>query len=386
MRRRTFLVKSCQATLGSCCFLRLTGRGAPTNTQALVSDLEALIPRLMQDSVVPGLSIALVDEGKLLWRRAFGVKDNVTKAPVDYQTLFEAASVSKTVFAYVVMKLSEKKVLDLDTPLIKYGAKPLLEGDPRMEQITARHVLSHTSGFQDFRSRKEPLKIHFTPGERFLYSGEGYFYLQSVVTHLTGRVDPQDCAKYECDLEVCGTDFDPYMKRTLLEPFGMKMSGYLWNSTLAEHSASPHDTEGKPAPNKRPRPPDVARYGSCGGLHTNPTEYARFLAEIVKPRESDIFRLTRKSLSEMLRPQIKLPQTEKIDGADSWALGWGIQERKTGNIIVHSGGQSGFQSLTMASLDRMAGVVVLTNSDNGWKVFHNPVFGQLMDRLLVRRV
>ena len=214
MRRRTFLVKSSRAALGSC-LLPLTTRGAQSKSKMLVADLEAVIPKLMQESVVPGLSIALVDEGKLLCRRAFGIKDNATKALVDHETLFEAASVSKTVFAYAVMKLCEKGVLNLDAPLLKYGAKPLLEGDPRVEQITARHVLSHTSGFQDFRSRKEPLKIHFTPGEKFLYSGEGYYYLQSVVTHLTGHVDPKDCAKYECDLEVCGTDIDPLLETKL---------------------------------------------------------------------------------------------------------------------------------------------------------------------------
>jgi CubicO group peptidase (beta-lactamase class C family) len=348
----------------------------------LVAALEAVIPKLMEGSAVPGLSIALVEDGQLLWRRAFGVRDNITKAPVRHETLFEAASVSKTAFAYAVMKLCENGVLNLDTPLVKYGAPPLLEGDPRTEQITARHVLSHTSGFQDFRSRKEPLKIHFSPGEKFLYSGEGYYYLQSAVTHLTGHVDRNDCAKYECDLEVCGTDIEAYLKRTLLQPFGMEASGYLWNDILAEHSASPHDAEGRPSAKKRPRPPDVARYGSCGGLHTSATEYAKFLIEIVNPKESAAFRLTRNSLDEMLRPQIKLPKTEKIDGADSWALGWAVQERKTGNVIVHSGGQAGFQSLTMASVGRKSGFIVLTNSDTGWKVFHNPAFGELMDRLL----
>ena len=84
------------------------------------------------------------------------------------------------------MKLCEKGVMDLDTPLTKYTSERFLEGDPRLDLITARHVLSHTSGFQNWRSEKEPLKIHFKPGEKWSYSGEGYSYLQSVVTHLIG--------------------------------------------------------------------------------------------------------------------------------------------------------------------------------------------------------
>ena len=380
MRRRIFLMKSGSVALASC--LIPTLRSADSKKDSLIPTLEVLLPELMRESKVPGLSIALLKDGRLLWRKPFGYKNNSTKARVDNETLFEAASVSKTVFAYAVMKLCEAGVLDLDTPLVQYGAPPMLEGDSRMQQITARHVLSHTSGFQDFRSRKEPLKIHFAPGQKFLYSGEGYYYLQSVVTHLTGHVNRDDCAKYESGLEVCGTDFDDFMKRTLLHPFTMHESSYLWNETLAEHSAQPHDAMANPGAKKQPRPPDVARYGACGGLHTTATEYANFLLEIINPGHSDPGRLTRKSLQKMLQPQIKLPENEKIDGADSWGLGWAVQQRRTGNVILHSGGQSGFQSLTMASPERKSGFVVLTNSDNGWKVFHHPQFGALIDRLL----
>jgi CubicO group peptidase (beta-lactamase class C family) len=320
---------------------------------------------------------------KLLWRRGFGVKDSASKEPVDNATVFEAASVSKTVFAYASLKLCEKSVLDLDAPLTKYAPTLFLEGDPRLRLVTARHVLSHTGGFQDFRSRKEPLKIHFTPGEKFLYSGEGYYYLQSVMTHLTGRVDPTDCAQYEAGLEVCGTDIDPYLKRNLLGPFGMTSSGYLWNDTFAEHAARPHDVQGKSSAKKKPKPPDAARYASCGGLHTTASDYAKFLIEIVDHKGSDAFRLNKTSLKEMLRPQVRLAEGDKIDGADSWALGWAIQQRKTGNVIVHSGGQSGFRSLAMASVERKAGFIVLTNGDNGGRVFYHPAFVELMDRLLV---
>jgi CubicO group peptidase (beta-lactamase class C family) len=336
----------------------------------------------MNEAIVPGVAIALVHDGKLLWRRGFGFKDSVSKETVDNDTVFEAASVSKTVFAYAALKLCEKGVLDLDAPLTKYAPLPFLEGDPRLGLITARHPLSHTGGFQDFRSRKEPLKIHFTPGERFLYSGDGYFYLQSVMTHLTGRVDSNDCAQYEAGLEVCGTDIDPYLKRNLLAPFGMTSSGYLWNDNFENHAAQPHDVHGKPSAKKKPKPPDAARYASCGGLHATPTDYAKFLIEIVDPKESDAFRLSMKSLKEMLRPHVRLAVGEKIDGADSWALGWAIQQRKTGSVIVHSGGQSGFRSLTMASVERKSGFIVFTNGDNGGGVFHHPAFSELMDRLL----
>jgi hypothetical protein len=77
-----------------------------------------------------------------------------------------------------------------------------------------------------------------------------------------------------------------------------------------------------------------------------------------------------------------LPTDVQIDAATSWALGWAVQERATGNVIVHSGGQVGFQSLTMASMSRKAGFILFTNSDNGWKLFHHPKFVKSMNELL----
>src|SRR6266699_426718 len=115
-------------------------------------------------------------------RRAFGVKDAASKVPVDDATMFEAASMSKPVFAYAVLKLCERGVLDLDTPLTHYTTSRLLAGDPRLDLITARHVLSHTTGFANWRSQSHPLSIAFTPGTQWSYSGEGYSYLQSVIS------------------------------------------------------------------------------------------------------------------------------------------------------------------------------------------------------------
>ena len=185
MRRREFLIESGRAALAFSSFVPL-GAWAQTNQisddmkddahwRTLVADLDKLIPELMEEAGVPGLSIAIIKDANLYWRRGFGVKNIVSREPVDNDTVFELASVSKTVFAYAVMKLCEKGIINLDTPLTKYTRERFLEGDPRLDLITARHVLSHTSGFQNWRSSEEPLKIHFTPGEKWMYSGEGYF-------------------------------------------------------------------------------------------------------------------------------------------------------------------------------------------------------------------
>ncbi len=299
--------------------------------------------------------MALVAEAKLLWCGAFGVKDFESRVPVREDTVFEVGSVSKTVFAYVVMKLCEKGVLDLDTPLTRYTPDRLIKGDPRLDLITARHVLSHTTGLQNWRSATDPLAIHFTPGERWSYSGEGYSYLQSVVSHLVGHVNPADCMTVD-DVRVCATDFDAFMKTRLLVPFGMASSGYLYRDGMAR----PHDDRGKLIPGRRSTPFTAARYGAAGGLQTTPAEYAKFLIEIIDPGPSDEYRLNAVSLREMIRPQIR------ISDSLSWGLGWEIQHTTAGDVISHGGENPGYEALVAASVRRKAGFIILTNGDNGY--------------------
>lgn len=339
----------------------------------LVADLEREIPEMMEEAEVPGLSIAIIEDGELVWRRGFGVRDNDSKAPVDNDTVFEAGSMSKAVFAYAALKLCERGVIGLDTPLTKYTPHRMLEGDPRLDLMTARHVLSHTGGFQNWRSKDKALTIHFTPGEQYHYSGEGYFYLQSVVTHLTGRVNPDDCSTYEAGLKVCATDMDAYMKANVLAPFGMTSSGYLWNDTMAKYVARPHDRDGKPLVKKKPKAPSVARYGSAGGLHATPTDYAKFLMEVIDPKPSDAFRLRKGSLAEMVRPHIKTNDEFK----SSWALGWQILHTGKGDLIAHGGYNTGFHSFAAASVKRKNGYAVMMNGDNE-AVVKKLAFGETM--------
>ena len=227
--------------------------------------LEQEIEELMTKAQVPGLSIALVSEGALAWRRSFGIKDIRSKAPVDDNTVFEAASTSKPLFAYVVMKLCERGVLALDTPLVNYVPERVVADDARSDLVTVRHILSHTSGLPNWRSKQEPLAFAFTPGERWAYSGEGYSYLQAVVSRLTGgQRNPANCGRFEAGLEVCAVEpsIDAYMRPNLLEPFGMSLSGYRWTPNMEANVAWGHDPKGQPLKNSRkPSGPAEARYG-----------------------------------------------------------------------------------------------------------------------------
>ena len=384
MRRRTFLLQGSRVAL-SFSLLPLLARAEGNQkslelkgdapSAALIAELEKQIPKLMEEIKVPGLSIAIIKDGKLFWRGAFGVKDSASREPVDNDTLFEAASVSKTVFAYAVMKVCEKGVMNLDTPLTKYTTERILEGDPRLDLITARHVLSHTTGFQNWRSKEKALQIRFTPGERFSYSGEGYYYLQSVVTHLTGHVDREVSSRFEAGLEVFATDFDQYMRANLFEPFGMRVSRYVLNDALRNYAA-PHNAEGKPSAKRKTKATTAARYGAAGGLHTTPADYAKFLIEVINPKASDAFRLSKDSLAEMLRPHAK------INASISQALGWQIRHTENGDFIMHSGGNPGFAAFAVASVARKSGVVIMTNSDNGHLVIDKLLLGDILHQFL----
>jgi CubicO group peptidase (beta-lactamase class C family) len=178
-----------------------------------------MVPELMGEFRVPGASLACVRRGQLVWSRCFGMADVNSRRAVDEETLFEAASVSKTVFAYAALKLCEQGVIGLDAPLVRYARESFVD-DPRIERITPRQLLSHSSGLAEWRSRNVPM-IASEPGTRFQYSGEGYFYLQSALTELLGKTDSSLCATYEADFKVCATDFDSFMKKRLLRPFGM---------------------------------------------------------------------------------------------------------------------------------------------------------------------
>jgi CubicO group peptidase (beta-lactamase class C family) len=372
--RRQFFATCGRAVLGLP-LLPLAGCVRQESTDGLIASLEKQLPALLaKATTVPAVSMALVTDAKLRWRGAFGVKDFASKTPIDHNTVFEAGSVSKTVFAYAVLKLCEKGVLNLDTPLTRFTPERFLEGDPRLDLITARHVLSHTTGFQNWRSSKEPLAIHFQPGERWDYSGEGYSYLQSVLTHLAGHVDPNHCTTFEDKLKVCSSDFDAHMKQNLLVPFGMTSSGYVYQEGMAR----PHDEKGLINANRKATPIDAARYGSAGGLHTTPTDYARFLIEVIDPKPADAYRLTAATLKEMVRPQVKV--TDKL----SWGLGWGIQHRKSGgDILTHSGDNPGFKAMTAASLDEKTGFIILTNGDRGFDEIIAPVvMSEPMQRFL----
>ena len=286
----------------------------------------------------------LIDGGRVFWQREFGVKDAVSKEPIDRDTVFAACSNTKPVFAYAVAKLCEKGVMDLDTPLTRYTSKRFLEGDLRLDVITARHVLTHSTGFPNWRNDREPLAIQFTPGTTVQYSGEGFHYLQSVVEEVTRQ------------------PFAEFMRVNILEPFGMTSSRFEWDETYARRIARPHDQNGKPIETKpktaAESAADLATYGAAASLYTTTADYGRFMIEILDPKPADAFRLSENGVREYLRPQMKR------DEIRSSSLGWVVAQINGLTVFSHAGAAPGWNCDVKASGGRKSGIVIMTNGDN----------------------
>ena len=148
-------------------------------------EIDATVTRLMRAAEVTGVSIAILNDGKIAYLKSYGVRDKEKRLPLTEDSVMTAASFTKVAFAYLAMQLVDQKILDLDHPVYQYLPKPLpeypeykdLTNDPRAKRITARMLLSHTSGFPNWRAFEDDrkLRIHFEPGSRYAYSGEGSF-------------------------------------------------------------------------------------------------------------------------------------------------------------------------------------------------------------------
>ena len=152
--------------------------------EAIVADLERYIPEYMREQNIPGVAIALIRDGDVVWTEGFGVANVLTRQPITPETLFEVASNSKVVTAYIALRLVDQGVLSLDEPLNAYLPEPWLPPSEYQDAITLRHVLSHSSGLGHSTTSRHNL---FAPGRGYSYSAVGFQYLQVVIEQVTGQ-------------------------------------------------------------------------------------------------------------------------------------------------------------------------------------------------------
>ena len=313
--------------------------------------LESEIRQMMKKGNIPGMSIVIIENAEIVSHVEYGLKNSEADDLVDDQTVFEAASLSKPVFAYGILQMVDEGLLNLDTPLMEYLAYPDVENDERLKLMTARMVLSHTTGFPNWRGQGKALKIYFQPGEKFSYSGEGYVYLQKVAERLLGL------------------SMEEYLKGRVFQPLGMDHSSFIWQNKYEKLKASGHDADGHPIEGLRHEPANAAFT-----LHTTALDYAKFVIAILKGMG-----LNRETVNQMMTTQIRVDEgcvncvhkpLGKLSNSISWGLGWGLQ----GDSFWHWGDNPGFKSYIVGSRDEKKGIIIFTNSSNGLSVIPEIIY------------
>jgi CubicO group peptidase (beta-lactamase class C family) len=281
-----------------------------------------------------------------------------------------AASLSKAAFATVVMHLVQNGVLDLDLPIQRYLPKPLpeyekyadLQGDDRYKKLTLRILLSHTSGFPNWRWFEDDhkLKIHFEPGTRYAYSGEGIQLAQLVVEIVAGK------------------SLTTLMEEDLFGPLRMTRTSMVWEPRFESDFANGYDEQGHSlGPQKRSKP------GAAGSMQTTLHDYATFLSAVMRSQILDP-----KTSAEMLRPQVKIHSTHQFPSLTtetttaydairlSAGLGWGLYSSPYGNAFFKGGYDDGWRHLGLC-FSNGDGLLIMTNSSNGDRIF-KPVFDSIL--------
>ena len=315
--------------------------GVLRNSASIDSDkLDHVVKTYLEYFKIPGISVAVIKDNKVIYHRGFGVRNIATREPVTDDTVFEAASMTKPLFAYIVLRLVDRGVLNLDTPLYTYLPYKDIAHDERYKLITARMVLTHRTGFPNWRSGK--LEIKFTPGTEVSYSGEGFVYLGKVVERLTGK------------------KLAELSQQEVFTPLGIENASLVWNETIARLTATGHLGAGElvggsfPLSKWKPSDPNVA-----ASLHINAKNYAKFLIAIVQSKG-----LSAASAREMLRSHVKIPGFAGV----SFGLGIAVYETPVGTNYGHSGGNTGFTSHSMLYKDQGIGFVVLVNNEDAGRL------------------
>ena len=311
---------------------------------------------LMKMSKTTALSVAVVQDGRVVFDRIMGVVDRKTGKPVDSGTVLRAASLSKPVFSYLVMKIVDEGSLGLDQPIIEvidppftsYSEYMSLKNDTRCRALTAAVLLTHSAGFPNWRRPRwtGPLEIQFKPGEDFSYSGEGYYLLQFLLGKKTGR------------------DLAALAREKVFEPLGMAQSSFLWEARFDDNFAVDLDAGLGPLI-RRSR----MTANSAGSLLTNASDYAKFMLAALSGRDlkpetaaawrKPRIRVTGKALHSREKSATGLNEDIQL----SWTPGWGWFRSPAGEALFHVGMEEGCENYVVLYPEKKTGIVIQSVSD-----------------------
>jgi CubicO group peptidase (beta-lactamase class C family) len=335
------------------------------------AEIDATVNRLMTAARVTGVGLAILDDGKIVYLKAYGFRDRKKSLPLTPDSVMSAASFSKVAFAYMVMQLVQEGVLDLDKPIHQYLPKPLAEygdyrdlaGDDRYKKITSRMLLDHTPGFPNWRWFEDDhkLHIHFDPGSRFAYSGEGIMLLQLVVETVTKK------------------SLEDLMQTRVFQPLGMTRTSMVSHLRFESNSANGYDQqENSLGPQRR------LQAQAAGSMKTTPADFARFMQAVLQGQG-----LRKETKDLMLSPQIAILSKHEFPSLStetteenkairlSYGLGWGLYWTPHGKAFFKEGHDDGWRHYTVCLDDVKIGILLMTNSSNGESIYR-----ELLETLL----
>ena len=349
-------------------------------TSITTADAESLAREILAKNHVTGAQIAVLNDGRLVWSSAFGLRDREHNLPMQPSTTTWAASITKSVFATYVMQLVEQGVLSLDKPVAELLPQPLdhyedyrataaeLVHDARWPTVTPRTLLSHTSGLANFASFEPDRKmhLHFAPGSRFAYSGEGLNLLQFVIEQRLHK------------------PLDQLMQDSLFTPLKMNRTSMIWQERFAPDVADRYDLDEKFIAHTRR---DHAR--AAGSMTTSAEDLARFTSALMEGRV-----IKSSSFQAMLTPAIRIdalhqfPTFDEAKGTEgpavglAYGLGWGLlTHTRFGPAFFKEGHGDGAQNYMICLTRHRDCMILLTNSDNGELAFRPLLEGILGDNV-----
>lgn len=306
-----------------------------------IADDRAPVEQWLKENHVPALGVGIIRDGTLREVRMYGELRSGVPAPQD--AIFNVASLTKPIVAMLTLKLADAGQWKLDEPIANYWTDPDLADDPRAKQLTTRHVLSHQTGFPNWRWNDETkkLRFHFDPGTRMQYSGEGFEYLRKALEKKFGKSLSELSQTY------------------IFTPLQMNDTQHAWDARTDDaRFARWHDASGKEAyPDYK-----TLRANAADNLLTTVQDYGRFTAAVSRGF----------GLSQPLFREMVTPDAVAKAAPHAISLGWEIIQNlneRGDYVLIHSGSDDGVRTLVMVLPKTGEGLVILTNGDNGTQLY-----------------
>lgn len=302
-----------------------------------IFDNDQSIESWLKENKIPTLGLGIIENGKLKYVRVFGEIKKGISAPNN--TYFNVASLTKPVTAMVALRLISLGKWKLDEPLDQYWIDPDLVNDPRHKKLTTRIILTHQTGFPNWRwmNNDKKLNFQFDPGTKYQYSGEGFEYLRKALEKKFGK------------------PLEQLAQELIFQPLTMNDTNYIWDQNTNESRfAIGYNKAGQPYPTEKRETANAA-----DDLHTTIGDYGNFLISIMKGKS-----LKPEVFQEMVKKQVKIKDDLYF------GLGFGMYDLGNNNYALsHSGSDPGTRCIAFILPNSGKGILVFTNVDDGQKIY-----------------